>query len=78
MSSHVDEEDAVTIEEYRAKLAREDLVQERPSGPSEEQLRAIERCAKAVGLRVDVSAVRSEEQAARIIRNLMLLGRRMR
>jgi len=73
-----DVEDAITIEEYRAKLAREDLVGEQATRPTGDQLRAIERCAKAVGLRVDVSAVRSEEQAGRIVRSLALLARRMR
>jgi hypothetical protein len=71
-------EDAATVEEYRAKFRREELIDAAVRGPRTEQLLAIERCGKAVGLKVDVSAVRSEEQAGRIIWTLMLLARRMR
>jgi hypothetical protein len=71
-------EDAATVKEYCAKFRREELVGASDCGPRREQLLAIARCAKAVGLKVDVSAVRSEEQAGRIIWGLTLLARRMR
>jgi hypothetical protein len=46
--------------------------------PTREQLREIELCCNALGLRVDLSAIASAEQAGRIGWNLMMLMRRMR
>ena len=73
-----DVEDEITIEEFREKLVREDLIGKRSSATRLEQLRAIERCAAIAGLRVDVSAISSREQADRVLYSLSLLVRRMR
>ena len=54
----VEVEDAITVAEYSAKFKREESVEVRRSGPSKEQVLAIERYGTPVGLRVDVSAVR--------------------
>ena len=75
MSSDVEEEDAVTIEEYRAKLAREDLV---PEGRTREERRMIEALGRTVGLRISSVSIQSAEQADRVIATLMLLRHRIR
>jgi len=75
MTSEVDVEDAITVEEYRSKLAREDMAHD---GPTREQRARIEALGHAVGLRINGARIETAEQAERVIASLTLLRRRMR
>ena len=75
MSVDVETEDEVTVEEYRAKRARDDMTNERATS---EQRTRIEELGCTVGLRIDTARLATVAQAERVIASLTLLRERIR